>query len=130
MASLKFPDISVSAVEAGKAMKKISDALAKASREQELKSLTFKIQVVSVFPVWYIFHTSKGVITVNEETIKTALTFTADTYTKSAIKATITGLEEKHIAKYQALLKYKYKELPTYDISATKTHYILEVDTK
>jgi hypothetical protein len=128
MASLKFPDISVSAVEAGKALKKMSEAMAKATKERESKNLIFKIQIVSVFPKWYAF-TIDSITTTEEETIQTNWTFTSDSYTKSAIKKRILEFEEQHKAKYQALLKDKYKVMFTYD-TIPKTHYILEVNTE
>ena len=132
MASLEFPDISVSAIEAGKAMKKLSEAMAKVretAKEIELKSksLIFKIQIVSVFPKWYIFGVPEGIITTEEETIQTSLAFTSNTYTRSAIKERISEFEEQHKAKYQTLLKAKYKGLATYDI-IPNTHYMLEVN--
>lgn len=136
MASLEFPDISLSAAEAGIAMKKLSEAMAKAretAKEIELKSknLIFKIQIVSVFPRWYTFNGPEGITTIEEEAIQTNWILTSDTYAKkakSAIKERILGFEEQHKAKYQALLEIKYKELSTYDI-VPKTHYILEVNT-
>ena len=134
MASLKFPDISVSAVEAGIAMKKLSEAMTKAretAKEIELKSknLIFKIQIVSVFPRWYIFGGPEGVTTIEEETIQTNWTTTSYDCTKEAIKERILEFEEQHKAKYQTLLKVKYEALVTYDI-VPNTHYILEVNTE
>ena len=133
MASLKFPDISVSAIEAGMAMKKLSDTLAKTSeamakvRELEPKNLIFKVQVVSVFPTWYLFGSMlEGPITVEEETIKTNCTFTSEIYVRESIKQTLAGIEEKQKTNYQTLLKMKYKDLPTREISP-ETHYMLEV---
>lgn len=133
MASLEFPDISLSAAEVGTAMKKLSEAMVKAretAKEIELKSknLIFKIQIVSVFPKWYTFNGPEGVTTIEEETIQTNWTTTSYDYTKEAIKETILFFEGIHKIKYQALLEIKYKELSTYDI-VPKTHYILEVNT-
>ena len=132
MASFKIPDISLSAVEAGIAMKKLSEAMTKArevAKEIELKSknLNFKVQIVSIFPRWHIFGGPEGAITVKEETIQTNWTFTPDIYTKSAIKEKISEFEKHHKVEYQSMLKVKYKGLVTYDI-IPKTHYILEVN--
>ena len=131
MASLKFPDISVSAVEVGMAMKKLSEAMSKAretAKEIELKSknLIFKIQIVSVFPKWYVF-TAKGITTTEEETIQSNWTFTSDAYTRESLKEKILDFEKKHKIKYQAILEVRYKGLMTYDI-IPNTHYILEVE--
>lgn len=137
MTSFKVPDISVSALEASRAMKKLSETLLKAKEiELKSKSLIFKVQVVSVFPKWYSFTTftteEKGlgsVIEVKEETIQTTWTFTPDIYTKSAIKERISEFEEYQKVEYQSILNVKYKELPPCDI-VPKIHYILEVNTK
>ena len=136
MASLEFPDISLSTAEVGTAMKKLSEAMTKVIetakvKEIELKSknLIFKIQIISVFPRWYIFSRPKDTTTIKEEIIHTEWAFTSETYVKETIKERILEFEEQHKAKYQTLLKVKYKELSTYDI-VPKTHYILEVNTE
>lgn len=131
MASFKFPDISISAVEAGKAMKKLSEAMIKAREmakeiESKSKSLIFNIQIVSVFPKWYAFG-KESIITTKEETIQTNWTFTSDNYTKSAIKERILKIEGQHKVKYQALVETKYGALITYDVKPN-TYYMLEVE--
>ena len=133
MASIKIPDISVSAAEIGAAMKKLSETIIKASEtakeiESKSKKLIFKLQVVSVFPRWYAFGGPEGVTTTKEETIQTNWTFTSDNYTKSEIKERILEFEEQHKAKYQTLVRITYEELVTSEI-IPKTHYILEVNT-
>lgn len=103
MASFKFPDISISAIEAGKAMKKLSEAM----RRRETNEYIFIVQISCIFPLWYYYSSPTSIKSIPPHTLKRSYAFNSIIPIEQ-IKKEILNIEETLIKTYEAEIKEKY----------------------